>query len=71
MGFQSDIRPLFRPRDREEMDFAFDLWDVAAVRANAESILARLEDGSMPCDRSWPDEQIDLFRGWIAGGMPE
>ncbi len=26
-SFARDIKPLFRERDREAMDFAFDLWD--------------------------------------------
>jgi hypothetical protein len=52
------------------MDWAFDLWDVDAVRNHADAILGRLEDGSMPCDRSWPDAQVEVFRRWIQAGMP-
>jgi hypothetical protein len=69
-GFEKDIRPLFRETDREEMDFIFDLWDYEDVRAHADSILERLEDGTMPCDEEWPQEQIDRFRQWIDAGMP-
>jgi hypothetical protein len=36
-GFARDIRPLFRPKDRESMTFAFDLWDVGDVRSHAET----------------------------------
>lgn len=69
-GFERDIKPLFREDDREAMDFVFDLWDYNDVRNQAENILERLEDGSMPCDSEWPPEQIDLFRRWIDAGMP-
>ena len=68
-SFARDIQPLFRESDREAMDFAFDLWDYHDVRAHAEEILERLEDGSMPCDGEWPEEQITRFRRWVEGGM--
>ena len=69
-SFARDIQPLFRESDRESMQFAFDLWDYQDVRANAEDILERLSDGSMPCDGEWPEEHITLFRSWIEAGMP-
>lgn len=68
-GFARDIQPLFREDDREAMDFAFDLWSYQDVRDHAQDILDRLEDGSMPCDGEWPEEQIALFRSWIEAGM--
>ena len=68
-SFDRDIRPLFRPEDRNAMSFAFDLAAYDDVRQNAEDIYERLADGSMPCDEPWPAEMIDLFRGWIDGGM--
>jgi hypothetical protein len=69
-SFVQDIRPLFREDDRDEMKFAFDLWDYNNVSANAEIILERLEDGTMPCDEEWPEEQIAQFRRWMEAGMP-
>ena len=69
-GFAQDIRPLFREEDRESMEFAFDLWNYQDVREHAQDILERLEDGSMPCDGEWPEEQISQFRRWVEGGMP-
>ncbi len=69
-GFEGDIRPLFREGDRESMEFVFDLYAYEDVRANAEEIYERLEDGSMPCDGEWPEERLALFREWIAAGMP-
>jgi CDGSH-type Zn-finger protein/truncated hemoglobin YjbI/ferredoxin len=69
--FEQHIKPLFRARDRKSMQFAFDLWAYAAVSAHAEAILARLRDGSMPCDGAWPRERIDVFARWIDGGKRE
>ena len=67
-NFARDIRPLFRDQDVEEMQFAFDLSEYDDVKANAEAILERLSDGSMPCDGAWSDEHIELFRQWMQEG---
>jgi hypothetical protein len=48
----------------------FDLSSYSDVRANADKILERLEGGSMPCDGAWPNDQIELFRSWVAAGCP-
>ena len=69
-SFARDIQPLFRESDREAMEFAFDLWDFDDVRTNAQDILERLTDGTMPCDEEWPEEQLAQFRRWIEAGMP-
>lgn len=69
-GFERDIRPLFREGDVEVMEFAFDLSSYDEVRANAEGIYERVEDGSMPCDGAWPEERVRLFRAWIDAGCP-
>jgi hypothetical protein len=50
VSFEQHIRPLFRERDRKSMKFAFDLWNHADVKEHADGILARLSDGSRPCD---------------------
>ena len=50
------------------MTFLFDLWDYDDVKANAADIVAAVEGGDMPCDDSWPSEQIAQLRRWIAGG---
>ena len=71
MGFEADIRPLFRPEDSEAMSFAFDLSSYEEVRENAEEIYGRLADGTMPCDAPWPEEDVERFRAWIDAGMPE
>ena len=67
-GFEDDIKPLFREKDRERMEWAFDLWSYEDVKENAEAILERLQDGDMPCDGEWPEQQIELFRAWSQGG---
>jgi hypothetical protein len=46
----------------------FDLHRYEDVSDRAELILARLTDGSMPCDGSWPPERIALVSKWIQDG---
>jgi len=71
VSFAHDIQGLFRESDRRSMRFAFDLADVGDVRAHATDILARLQDGSMPCDGGWPPDRVDVFARWVAGGMAD
>jgi hypothetical protein len=68
VGYEADIKPLFRERDRDSMSFAFDLWSHDDVSDNADSIVARLRAGTMPCDGAWPEAQVDLFARWIDDG---
>ena len=68
-SFAADIAPLWRETDVESMLFAFDLRSYEDVRENAEDILDRLDEGSMPCDEEWPQEHVALFRTWIDAGM--
>jgi len=70
LSFERDIKPLFRDFDRSEMTWAFDLWSRDDVKNNADVILERLEAGEMPCDDSWPPEQVELFRRWTQAGTP-
>ena len=67
-SFASDIRPLFRDQDVDEMQFAFDLSTYDDVKDNAAAILERLSEGSMPCDEPWPANRVDLFRRWMVEG---
>lgn len=67
-SFDKDIKPLFRELDRDEMDYYLDLWSYEDVKAEAELVLERLEDGTMPCDAPWTPGQLQTFRDWIAGG---
>ena len=70
VGFEHDVKPLFRERDRRSMERSFDLWSYDDVRTNADAILDRVSDGSMPCDTAWTPEQVDVLRSWIDAGMP-
>ena len=70
LSFAADIRPLFREKDITSMSRAFDLASYSDVRANADGILARVTDGSMPCDGPWPQERVELFRRWVDAGCP-
>ena len=70
VSFAAHIKPMFRPKDRQSMQFAFDLWSYDDVRAHAAGILERLRNGTMPCDGAWPDAQIAVFRRWSETGTP-
>ena len=70
VSFERDIKPLFRESDRESMRETFDLWSYEDVKESADDILGVLEAGSMPCDGSWPAEQVAAFRAWIDAGTP-
>jgi hypothetical protein len=71
VSFETDVKPLFREGDRESMEFAFDLWSYEDVSEHADEILARLRNGTMPCDGSWPQAQVELFQRWAESGKPE
>lgn len=68
ISFARDIKPLFRAKDINAMKKAFDLSSYEDVQTYSDSILQKLSDGSMPCDGAWPQEQVELFRRWIADG---
>ncbi len=70
-SYESDIKPLFREKDRAAMARAFDLWSYDDVVAHGKAIAQRLEEGTMPCDRPWPKEQVGLFERWLAQGAAE
>ena len=68
LSYAADIKPLFRPRDRQSMTFAFDLWSYDDVSEHADRILERLREGEMPCDGEWPADQVKLFERWVQTG---
>jgi hypothetical protein len=70
LSFERDIRPLFRDEDVESMSGHFDLSSYEEVRDNAATIHERLADGSMPCDGSWPAENVERFGRWVDAGLP-
>lgn len=69
VSFERHIKPLFRTRDRQSMRFAFDLWSHDDVTEHGAAILARVRDGTMPCDGAWPDEKVQVFQRWLDSGM--
>jgi hypothetical protein len=71
LSYETDIKPLFREKDRDAMRGVFDLWDYDDVRDNADAILSKLEDGSMPCDGAWASDHVTLFQTWVDAGTPE
>jgi hypothetical protein len=68
LSFERDVKPLFRESDRAAMSNAFDLWSATDVAAHGDAIVARLREGSMPCDGPWPAERVDVVSTWLAGG---
>ena len=70
VSFETEVKPMFRERDRGSMEFAFDLWSFDDVSEYADAILTRIRDGSMPCDGAWSTAQVELFERWIASGKP-
>jgi hypothetical protein len=70
LGFERDIKPLFREKDRGAMMQAFDLFDYADVSDNADAIVGSVRSGQMPCDGPWPDADVDKLQQWIDAGKP-
>jgi hypothetical protein len=70
LNFETTIKPMFRERDRQSMQSHFDLWSHDDVSRHSDAILARLRDGTMPCDGAWPQAQVDLFQRWVDSGKP-
>lgn len=81
LTFWNDIKPLFRPQDREAMASWGDFWDYGFVKTHATTILTAVRDGimrdgvrrPMPCDADgkWSATKIDKLDTWINCGMPE
>jgi hypothetical protein len=68
LSFERDIKPLFRESDRTAMSKAFDLWSATDVAAHGDAIVARLREGSMPCDGPWPAGQVEVVSRWLDDG---
>jgi hypothetical protein len=66
--YEADIKPLFRARDQQAMKWALDLYSYTDVSQQADAILGKLRNGSMPCDGAWPADRVDLFDQWIRDG---
>lgn len=70
LSFARDIRPLFRTKDHESMQSAFDLFDYRDVADHADAIVGALRSGKMPCDGPWPADRVQTFQRWIDSGKP-
>jgi len=71
LSFARDIRPLFRDRDIQSMQFAFDLASYEDVQENRRRSTQALAAGQMPCDAAWADENVRRFRSWLdTGALP-
>jgi hypothetical protein len=70
VSFEHHVKPLFRERDHDSMQFAFDLWSHDDVSRHAGAILGAVKTGIMPCDGAWSPEQVEIFERWIADGKP-
>jgi hypothetical protein len=67
-SFETDIKPLFREKDRDSMSSHFDLWSYDDVVRNADKILDRVRAGTMPCDGAWPEDRVELLARWVESG---
>jgi hypothetical protein len=68
LSFDSDIRPLFRSKDRDSMLNRFDLWSYEDVHTHQDGILAAIRQGSMPCDGPWQAVDVATLERWIEAG---
>jgi hypothetical protein len=69
-SFETDVKSLFREQDRRSMKYAFDLWSYDDVKEHAAAIYGQVEEGSMPCDGAWSEDQVALFKAWMDGDFP-
>ena len=69
VSFSTDIMPLFY-QFKGQMMWRFDLTNYEHVKANAQTILGRINGGGMPPPPFDPltFEQIQLFAQWINEG---
>ncbi|MBI1800298.1 MAG: hypothetical protein HYR71_01560 [Chloroflexi bacterium] len=71
LSFASDIRPLFRQTDIDEMisNGGFNLSKYDDVKKHAKDIYQRTKDGDMPCDKPWSQDNVKKFKEWLDAGM--
>jgi len=71
LGYDHDIKPLFRDRDVACMNPRHvPLRDASwmCVPANAALVYGRLYNKTMPKDGPWPPDRIALFKRWMDQG---
>jgi len=72
VGFDEDIRPLFRAGDQACMSArGIDLGDWWEVRRNSDAIFAMVSSGKMPPDTPWDKDKFGKFADWREEGMPK
>ncbi len=69
-SFCADIWPLVRSKDLIRMTGGADWLSYESTVANAAHILDALQSGALPEDGPWPAADIELFKRWVASGMP-
>jgi len=69
--YELHIRPLVRLIDRDNMAWAFDLWDYDQTKANADAILLRTaaDMPPIPYGGPWPAEWVATFQRWKDEGF--
>jgi hypothetical protein len=69
--YELHIRPLMRLIDRDNMIWAFDLWDYDQAQCHADAILQRLQADMPPAAYGgpWPAEWIAVFQRWKDEGF--
>ena len=68
VSFDKDIKPLMTEKDRNHMEFMFDLWSYGDVKDNAGDIYDAVSNGRMPPGAPWPKDNVDLFKQWMDDG---
>jgi hypothetical protein len=69
VSYAKHVRTFFRPLDRDSMERSFDLWSYDDVKANAQPILDRVSEGTMPCDGAWPADRVEALKRWVDTGL--
>ena len=70
VGFEADIKPLFRDRDQRSMKFVFDLWSYDDVKANADAIVEASAAATCPATGPGRPSRSTLFQAWIDADFP-
>lgn len=71
VSFDKDIKPLMTEKDREHMEFMFDLWSYKDVKDNADDVYDSVSNGRMPPPQGggpWSKDKVDLFKQWMDDG---
>jgi hypothetical protein len=77
VSFKEDILPLFTSMDIQHMqqrNVPLDDYDYMSQPDNASSVYQQVSTGQMPPswsgEQPWSQEQVGLFKEWMADGYP-